>query len=122
MVVVLVVDDEKDERELICSWLHDAGYEVRSAASGEAGMEMFSDLRVDLALVDMFMPGIGGIRTIQAMREMAPHTPIIAMSGFLHESLLADVERIGAGSLEKPFSPDMLLQRVTECMKLNHNE
>ena len=122
MAAILVIDDETDERELICSWLEEAGHIVRSASSGESGLEMFKAMHTDMAIVDIFMPGIGGLRTIRTMREASPDARIIAMSGYLHDTVLSDVVEVGAVSIEKPFSPDQLLRRVSESLALVHSK
>jgi len=122
VAAILVIDDETDERELICSWLEEAGHIVRSASSGESGLEMFKAMHTDMAIVDIFMPGIGGLRTIRTMREASPDARIIAMSGYLHDTVLSDVVEVGAVSIEKPFSPDQLLRRVSESLALVHSK
>lgn len=67
---ILVIDDEKGLRSILSKILTDEGYEVLSAASGEAAVELIKHNPVDLALVDLKMPGMGGIQTIRALKEV----------------------------------------------------
>jgi len=113
---ILVIDDEADERDLMISWLEEAGHVVRNASSGESGVDMLKSIHIDLAVIDVFMPGMGGIRTIRKIRTMIPAIPVIAISGYLQDDVALDVRTLGVVSLEKPFLPEQLIKQVAECL------
>ncbi|MBN2310326.1 MAG: PAS domain S-box protein [Candidatus Hydrogenedentes bacterium] len=81
---VLVVDDEKLIRTLVQDILTAEGYTVLSAASGEEALGIFEQRRaeIDLVLLDLVMPGIGGARTLERLRAIAPDLRCIISSGY----------------------------------------
>lgn len=77
---VLVVDDNADAREMIATMLRTAGYKVSLASDGAEGLERYAELRPELVLADIFMPGMDGIGMIREIRRKFPEARIIAMS------------------------------------------
>ena len=67
---VLVVDDEEIMREILEALLTREGYEVKLASSGEEGLELARALPFDAAVVDIMMPGINGIETLDELRRI----------------------------------------------------
>ena len=81
MALVLIVDDDHWLRAVLRVMLEDAGHEVIEADDGVAGVQAFRARRPDVTIVDIIMPGKGGISTIGEIRMYAPSARVIAISG-----------------------------------------
>ena len=100
---ILVVDDDASVREVVTSMLTDAGYQVTAAASGEEGLALLSDnkLNPEWLLIDFAMPGMNGTAVAARARELRPKLPILIMSGYMDQS---EIRHAWAGRvLSKPF-------------------
>jgi CheY-like chemotaxis protein len=107
---VLVVDDEPDERALLATHLRRAGCEVLEAPSAEAALADEQQLDVDVAFVDLRLPGMGGWELVEELRRLRPGLPVVVTS-VLDAHDYPDVE----GTLPKPFVGDSVravLQQV----------
>jgi two-component system cell cycle sensor histidine kinase/response regulator CckA len=114
---ILVADDEAGVRAFLRAVLEDRGYEVIEAADGKRALEEARAGHLDLAIMDLVMPGLEGIETIQALRKEAPGIAIIAMSGAFGGQFLEVARRLGAQAvLKKPLSADLLLTKVAEVL------
>lgn len=121
---ILVIDDDNSVRLAIKTLLRHQGCEAVLAESGHAGAKVFETAVFDAIFVDIFMPGMDGLQTIQGFRERAPTVPIVAMSGFkFRDSLgpapdfLAMAAKLGATyCLRKPFGPAQLMMAVNACL------
>jgi DNA-binding response OmpR family regulator len=104
MSTVLVVEDERDIRELLRRFLERAGYSVLTAAAGAGALSLLDSARVDLVLLDLGLPDIDGT---EILTEVAPGVPVIVLTA---RSELADRVtglRLGADDyVIKPFQPD----------------
>src|SRR5207245_11583222 len=78
---VLIVDDESAIRESLTGVLQDEGYKAASAASGEACMDSLRDSSFDVVLLDIWLPGMDGLETLQRMRELENGPEVIIISG-----------------------------------------
>ncbi|MEW6660319.1 MAG: PAS domain S-box protein [Thermodesulfobacteriota bacterium] len=113
---ILVVDDEPALRRVAARLLEKLGYRVIQAAGGEKAVELFRDGSpgIDLVLMDMIMPGMNGIQTMERIRNLHPQVPIILCSGYgdgKSKSLPPDV-----GYLSKPYTLDVLSQKVAGAL------
>ncbi|HUF14167.1 MAG TPA: response regulator [Longimicrobiales bacterium] len=119
MARIIVIEDEAAIRRLINRILARSGHEVREAKNGRDGVALHRDDPADLVITDVFMPEQDGIETIRQIREFAPDTPIIAMSGGGARGggdSLESAQAIGAQAvMQKPFSPDEL-ERVVRAL------
>jgi len=120
MPTILIVDDEPNIRRMVGALLAQEGYEVREAASGEAGVALAAEAEPDVALVDLMMPGtMDGIAVLGALRERHPDLPVVMMSG---KAGLADAVRatkLGAFNfLEKPLTPEGVLLSLSSALEL----
>ncbi len=80
---LLLVDDDRDIREVLGSVLVDQGYEVRSAADGEAALRELEAQRPDLILLDIRMPGMDGIEFYHRLRTLEHgEVPVVLMSAY----------------------------------------
>ena len=116
MARIIVIEDEAAIRRLVVRILSRGGHETREASNGRDGVALHRADAADLVITDLFMPEQDGIETIQQIREFAPETPIIAMSGGGsrgNTDSLSDAELLGAQMvLQKPFSPEQLENAV----------
>jgi PAS domain S-box-containing protein len=78
---LLTIDDEEPIRRGIRAYFEDAGLRVMEAESGRNGLSVFREKRPSLVLVDLRMPGIGGLEVIETLAREAPETPVVALSG-----------------------------------------
>lgn len=112
---ILVVDDQRDIRELTALVLSSAGYQVDTAASGETAITTLDETRYDLVLLDINMPGMDGWETLRLIRcdEELQATPVVMFS--IKTEIRDKVESLQEGALDyitKPFTVDHLVERV----------
>jgi len=117
---ILIIDDDVALRESLSKYLTRAGYSVQYAANGDTGVSTFEREPSDVVLVDIFMPGQGGLQTIDRLRRGSPQARIIAMSGATSVGAL-DVKghalAMGADRfLEKPFEPATLVTLIAALL------
>ena len=121
---ILVIDDDHLVRAATKAMLTAKGYDVDVAANGPDGVELAGKHKFDVVIVDLFMPGMDGLKVIETIRETDVDVPMIAVSGFMFggecptmphfDSMAAEA---GAGStLYKPFRPDALVNAVEKAM------
>src|SRR5215471_19464949 len=107
MMRILVVDDEKEIRELVRDVLIDDGYEVDEACDGKAAIDRAAAQRFDLVFCDVKMAPVDGFAVLREFREIQPHAEVILMTG--HGSLEAALEAVREGAVDyicKPFEID----------------
>lgn len=119
---ILVIDDEFQITRVLKRSLQANRYDVRTAADGESGLEMFHDLKPDLVITDLSMPEVSGI---DVCRELRRHSdvPIIVLSVKGQES--TKVEALDAGAddyITKPFGMNELLARVRAALRRTPDE
>jgi DNA-binding NtrC family response regulator len=118
---VLVIDDDVTVRSVLGRTLRRAGYEVSEAPDAHIGLRLLASHAFDLTLVDIFMPGQGGLTTIQQIRERWPTLKLLAMSGADRLGPMetaAHAQAVGADAfLKKPFEAQTLLSTIDELLK-----
>jgi len=113
---VLVVDDERTVRLSCERILEVEGHEVVSAERGEEGLQRLVHGRFDLLLLDLMMPGIGGIEGLRLLRAMDDAIPVVVMTGYATPEVEDECRALGATVwLPKPFGPDELLAAIAEA-------
>src|SRR4029077_13641456 len=120
MAPAFMSDDDVPFRQALAKHFERAGHDVRQAADGDAGMRACARSPADVVLVDIFMPGQGGLRTIDRLRLEWPGVKIIAMSGVTSAGSL-DVEghaiALGANRfVGKPFEGAAMVALVTDLL------
>ncbi|NCC23979.1 MAG: response regulator [Deltaproteobacteria bacterium] len=116
---VLVVDDEEDIREVSTMVLEEHGYTVLTAESGEQALEVFASNRerIDLVMLDLGMPGMGGHRCLQSLLEMDPGVRVLVASGYSATGLIRDTMEAGAADyITKPYRIEELLSKIREIL------
>lgn len=107
---ILIVDDEENQRKSLGIGLRLEGYTVLEAADGEAALEVLAREPVDLALVDLMMPGINGLDLARRMRFRHPEVRIVLTSAYhLSERQLQRAEIRVLGFVPKPFEMEALV-------------
>jgi len=115
---ILVVDDERDIRELVKEILEDEGYEVSVAENGEGARRARRARRPDLILLDIWMPDVDGITLLKEWSdETGPMCPVIIMSGHGTVETAVEATRLGAYDfIEKPLSMAKLLLTISHAL------
>ena len=116
---ILLVDDEDLIRQLGEELLSKAGYTVLTAANAEMGLELYCRKRdqVDLIILDMIMPGMGGKRFLEGVRHVNPKVKVIVSSGHSNYDLLGKfVESRWVTSIKKPYRIHEMLDAIRETL------
>jgi two-component system, NtrC family, nitrogen regulation response regulator NtrX len=114
MSTVLIVDDEKGIRDILSQILTDEGYQVLAAEDGISGLQIAQSNQIDLVLLDVWLPHMGGIDVLEKLKESRPDTEVVVISGHGNIDLAVKAVKLGAYDfLEKPLS----LDRVTNIVK-----
>jgi DNA-binding NtrC family response regulator len=118
---ILVVDDDKPQREILEMILSGEGYDVTTAASGEAAIKFAKERRFDLALTDLKMTGMDGIELLQHL--LALDSSIIVILLTAHGTIDSAKEALRRGAydyLQKPYDKQALLETINRALdKLN---
>ena len=119
---ILVVDDEPDIRNLVQEILQDEGYEVATAEDARAAREARRSRRLDLALLDIWMPDTDGISLLREWAESGELPfPVIMMSGHGSVETAVEATKLGAWDfIEKPISLAKLLLTVERALEAGH--
>ncbi|MBD1909347.1 MULTISPECIES: response regulator [unclassified Leptolyngbya] len=120
---VLVIDDEADIRAILQGCLEDiAGWDVIIAASGEQGIQLATTSQPDGILMDVSMPGMGGLEALQKLKQN-PMTGNIPVALLTAKVLTEEQEHFAhlniAGLIMKPFDPMTLVDQVIEIFHWN---
>jgi len=100
---ILVVDDDETFRSLLDDFFQTKGYLFRGAESGKAALAMMGDLTFDLLLVDLQMPGMGGIEFIRQAKRLRPDIRILVLTAYGDKESAIESLRLGVTNyLEKP--------------------
>jgi nitrogen regulation protein NR(I) len=107
---ILIIDDDDQLRKSFHKLLTEEGYTIKSAASGETGIEIAERETVDLVILDIRLPGMNGLETFRALHALEPKLPVIIMTAFGTTETAIEATKLGAFDyLLKPFEiPDML--------------
>jgi DNA-binding response OmpR family regulator len=118
--VLLVVEDDREMRSLLCDEFWSAGYHLREAKDGHEAFLAVMQSVPDLILTDLRMPA-GGADYISRLRTVAPHCPIIVITAFGDTRLRAEVLAAGASAyFDKPVRISDLKLKVEELLRMPH--
>ncbi|HUR32974.1 MAG TPA: sigma-54 dependent transcriptional regulator [Vicinamibacterales bacterium] len=115
---ILIVDDEPGVRSSLSGVLRDEGYSVEAVSTGEACLDRVTRAPVDLIILDVWMPGMDGLATLQKLRDRQVDTQVVLISG--HGSIESAVKAIKLGAfdfVEKPLSIDKTLLVVRNALR-----
>lgn len=114
---ILVIDDEEMNLMMAEFILSKAGYRVLKAGSGQSGIEILQQEKVDLTLLDIEMPQMNGIQTLEAIRqdETICGSKVMVLAATIDDAVKEKMNGLGAaGYIGKPFLPADLLAQI-EC-------
>lgn len=115
---ILLIDDEELIRVSASALLEMLGYNVIIAVDGQDGLQKYQENTIDLVIVDMIMPIMGGRETITKLREIDAQLPIIVCSGFASDSDIVSLQSQNiSGYIHKPFRKDELAKIVSQALK-----
>jgi DNA-binding response OmpR family regulator len=119
---ILVVDDEGAIRYSISKTLQRVGYQVSAAASGEEALDMLGNQMFDVVLTDIRMPGLTGVELLAKIKERAPDSIVILMTGYASLGTAVESLRLGAHDyLIKPSSSQDIRQSVSRGLERARN-
>ena len=108
--IVLVVDDEEIMREILNELLVREGYDVRTAETGDVGIALAQETVFDAAIIDVMMPRLDGIATLDELKKLDEVLPVIMITAFASvETALAAMKRGAFDYISKPFKNDEVL-------------
>jgi len=115
---ILVVDDEKNQREILETILSSEGYDVTTASSGEAAMKFVADRHFDLVLTDLKMTGMSGLDLLKSLTDFDKSIIVILLTAHGSVDSAVDAMRLGAFEyLQKPYDSEKLLETVARALK-----
>lgn len=120
---IMVVDDSPYASKQIKDIVEENGYEVIGyAKNGEEGVRMYDELKPDIVILDIIMPGIDGLETAQILMKKNPKVKILMLSSLCDAGTLEEVKGIGLKFLiPKPWEDDVLLTAL-ELLKKQDEE
>jgi two-component system cell cycle response regulator DivK len=115
---ILVIEDNALNLKLVRDVLAHAGYRIVEATTGEEGVRLASEVRPDLVLMDLQLPGIDGAEALRQLRATVDSTmPVVAVTAFAMDEDRAQAERDGFdGYLRKPISVRALPEQVRQIL------
>ena len=115
---VLVVDDEETVRAVATAVLERSGFSVLTAADGREGIDVFRSRTadIDIVLLDMTMPDLGGQEVFSSMRELSPEVRVVVSSGYTEEEARRQLGAGTAGFIQKPYLPQQLVDYLRRAL------
>src|SRR5215510_9056318 len=118
MSIILIVDDEAGVRASLGGVLRDEGYDVDAVDSGEACLEQIGKRAYDLVLLDIWLPGIDGMATLERLRERRVDAQVIMISGHANVESAVKATKLGAFDfIEKPLSLEKTVLAVRNALR-----
>lgn len=110
---LLIVDDEERYARSLSAHLADKGYGIRVVCSGEEAVALAGVFQPNIVLLDLMMPGLGGVETLKALKEMNPASHIVIISAADHDEVIRGALKLGADFyLCKPIKLNELDQLI----------
>jgi len=118
MAQILIVDDDSRLRQSFAKLLRGEGHEVATASTGEEGVAMVEQGGLDLAIVDVRLPGMSGLEAFRAMRGLDPELPVIVMTAFGTTDTAIEATKNGAFDyILKPFDIPQVLVLIAKALE-----
>jgi two-component system, NtrC family, nitrogen regulation response regulator NtrX len=120
MADILIIDDEKDIREIIAAILEDEGFETRTAFSADSALKAMSERKPSLIFLDIWLQGsrLDGLELLEEVKPLYPDVPIVMISG--HGTIETAVSAIKHGAfdyIEKPFNAERLIHIANRALE-----
>jgi DNA-binding response OmpR family regulator len=118
---ILIIDDSIELCSLLESILPLSGYRTLSASTGEEGLNLASEFKPDLILLDLELPDTTGLKVLEELGQRKPAIPTIMITGYGSEGVAARALGLGAeGYLIKPFTTEEVLSSVEKALTVRH--
>lgn len=118
MASILIIDDEPGIREVLTDILEDEKHTVFSAEDGFQGLSLLNQEPVDLVVLDVWLPNMGGIDVLEQIKKDFPDIEVIVISGHANIDVAVKAVKLGAFDfLEKPLSLEKVTTQVTNALK-----
>jgi CheY-like chemotaxis protein len=118
---VLIADDELRLRKVVAMFLKKNGHDITEVSSGEQAIEALTKKTMDVVVLDVIMPGIGGLAACRAIKsnDAFKSIPVILLTANISAADREEGVKAGAEAyLTKPFSPKELLEKIEEVAKV----
>ena len=120
---VLIVDDEEIMRDVLETILSGAGYKTDLAKTGEEALEMYERKSYDVVLMDVSMPGRGGLSTLEELMKLDDEAVVLMITAFAtFETAVSAWEKGAEGCIRKPFQNEQILTMVARGVKKRRKE
>ncbi|MDQ7024445.1 MAG: response regulator transcription factor [Anaerolineae bacterium] len=114
---ILIVEDDEDTAEVVCTLLNDAGFKASAVDSGQLALNEINAANPDLVLLDLNLPDINGLDVLRSVRSHS-FLPMIVLSGYGQDRDRIYALEAGADDyMAKPFSPEELVARVKALLR-----
>ena len=114
---ILLIDDDSNVREVLLHLLASFGYDVHTAAEGASGLARFDEGGWDLVLVDVVMPAMSGWGVVEMIRQRAPPTPIVLITGMNQPAIMQRARDWRLPVIVKPFRSDAIRAIVATALQ-----
>jgi two-component system nitrogen regulation response regulator NtrX len=120
---ILIVDDEPSIVQSLSGLLTDEGFEISSAGNGYEALQQIETNAPDLVLLDIWMPGIDGLETLNEIKNKYPHTQVIMITGHGTIETAVQATKLGAFDfIEKPLSIDKVIVAINNALNFRRLE
>lgn len=120
---ILICDDEEIMRDVLETILSGAGYKVELAKTGEEAVELYSQKPFDVVLMDVSMPGIGGLTALEELIKIDPEAVVLMVTAYAtFDTAISAWEKGATGVIRKPFKNEQILVLVAKGIKKKHKE
>ncbi len=117
---VLVIDDDPTQRRLIQAAVEKAGFACRTAPDGESGFTTATEAGADVILLDLTMPGLSGMETLERLSERIPDVPVVMLTATSGIDTIVTAMRSGAVDfIVKPANPERVVVSIRNALKMS---
>jgi len=117
--LILIVEDDADERATLRKILNREGYSTKEAENGKEALSILHQSDISIVITDMVMPLMNGIELLQAIRVIHPHVPVILVTGHATiETAVKAMKERAHDYIEKPFTRSNIVKAVEQAMRM----
>ena len=120
---ILICDDEEIMRDVLGTILTGAGYKVDLAKTGEEALDLYTQKPYDVVLMDVSMPGIGGLTALEELIKLDPEAVILMVTAYAtFDTAISAWEKGAAGVIRKPFQNEQIISLIAKGIKKRRKE